>query len=71
MPYNLWLRRVRILQYDARHSLFSCQHCGTQLYTAKAKGRHSITCASRRQQAGLPLGLEAFIPDEDLEKPPN
>ena len=70
-PYNLWLRRVRILQYDARHSLFSCQHCGTQLYTAKAKGRHSITCASRRQQAGLPLGLEAFIPDEDLEKPPN
>ena len=56
MPYNLWSRRVRILQYDARHSLFSCQHCGTQLYTAKAKKNHPTESA-----------LFAFLSDVHVE----
>ena len=69
MPYNLWLRRLRVIQFAAKDSPFTCPHCGTPMFTAKAKGKHSTACATRRMNFQLPLGQETYIPDSELETP--
>lgn len=69
MPYNLWLRRLRVIQFAAKDSPFTCPHCGTPMFTAKAKGKHSTACATRRMNFQLPLGQETYIPDSELERP--
>ena len=70
MPFSLWLRRIRVTQVSARHSQYTCCHCGTPFFTPKARGRHSVACASRRTAEGLPLNQERYIEDSLLERPP-
>ena len=60
MPYDEWLRRIRITQYDFRDSSSTCPHCGTGLSTPKARGRHGVTCGQRRTRAGLSLHSGEF-----------
>lgn len=60
MPYDSWLFRVRATQLHAKNGTFPCVHCGTKFLHAKAAGRHSVTCANRRQLFQLPLNLQQF-----------
>ena len=60
MPYDQWLRRVRICHADFVGSAFKCPHCGTSFSTAKARGRHSVACSTRRSNFGLSLHSNEF-----------
>ncbi len=41
MPFDEWIRRVRICQYDHRGSPYVCPRCGTSLPTPKSRGKHT------------------------------
>ena len=60
MPYDEWLRRVRICHHDFAASPHKCPHCGTSFSTPKARGRHSVTCSVRRRTNGLSLNSHEF-----------
>ena len=53
MPYNTWLRGIRLLCADLQTEV-RCRQCGTCFLEAKGCARHAHECRLRRIKAGLP-----------------
>lgn len=55
MPYDLWLKGVRLLPRGGGQGQFPCAQCGTRYDTAKAAAVHGRYCEERRTVEGLLL----------------
>ena len=70
MPYNVWLKGVRLLR-PGLTTESKCPQCGTSFLENKGMSRHAHECRRRRQEANLPLDTNSYhhIPVEANEEP--
>ena len=59
MPYNVWLRGIRLLR-EGLQSDHKCKQCGTMFLEARGCARHAHECRIRRLAEGLPVDTQTF-----------
>lgn len=67
MPYDVWLRGIRLLR-PGLITDFKCGQCGASFLESRGRARHEHECRRRREAAKLPLDTNTFhvLPEAEI-----